>query len=49
MTKALYEHKSDRTAIASKMGTMTPENISYILVDMHPGAQKYYDEIGVSK
>lgn len=49
MTKALYEHKSDLTAIASKMGTMTPENISYILVDMHPGAQKYYDEIGVSK
>ncbi len=49
MTKALYENKSDLTAIASKMGTMTPENIKYILVDMHPGAQKYYDEIGVTK
>jgi len=45
MTKALFEHKDDLLAVRATMQTMTPENIKYILVPLHFGARKYYDEV----
>lgn len=44
MTKQLYEHKEDLLAVRAKMTTMSEENTRYILIPMHEGAQKYYDE-----
>ncbi len=44
MTKQLYEHKEDLLAVRAMMTTMSEENIRYILIPMHEGAQKYYDE-----
>jgi hypothetical protein len=44
MTKQLFEHKEDLLAVRAKMTTMSEENTKYILIPMHEGAQKYYDE-----
>jgi hypothetical protein len=44
MTKQLYDHKEDLLAVRANMTTMSEENIKYILIPMHEGAQKYYDE-----
>ncbi|MGC9490102.1 MAG: TAXI family TRAP transporter solute-binding subunit [Thermovirgaceae bacterium] len=44
MAKQLYEHKEDLLAVREAMITMSEENIRYILIPMHEGAQKYYDE-----
>ena len=44
MTKQLYEHKEDLLAVRAEMTTMSEENTRYILIPMHEGAQKYYDE-----
>jgi len=44
MTKQLYEHKEDLLAVRARMTTMSEENTRYILIPMHEGAQKYYDE-----
>ena len=44
MTKALFEHKDDLLAVRAMMETMKPENIQYILIPMHYGARRYYDE-----
>lgn len=45
MTKALYENIEDLLAIRATMGTMKPENARYILIPLHEGAQRYYDEL----
>ncbi len=45
MTKALFEHRDDLLAVRATMQTMIPENIKYILVPLHYGARKYYDEV----
>lgn len=47
MTKSLFECKEDLLAVRAKMETMTQENIKYILVPLHEGAEKYYKEAGV--
>jgi len=44
MTRQLYEHKEDLLAVRARMNTMTEENTRYILIPIHEGAQKYYDE-----
>jgi len=44
MTKQLFDHKEDLLAVRAKMTTMSEENTKYILIPMHEGAQKYYDE-----
>ena len=49
MTKALYDKKQDILNISSKLASMSPENIKYIQVPLHPGAEKYYKEIGALK
>jgi len=47
MTKQLFENKEDLLAVRAKMETMTQENIKYILVPLHEGAEKYYKEMGL--
>lgn len=49
MTKALYEHKQDILNISTKLASMSPENLKYIQVPLHKGAEKYYKEIGAVK
>ncbi len=49
MTKALFENKADILAVSKKLETMTPENVKHILIPLHPGAEKYYREIGALK
>lgn len=44
MTKQLFDHKEDLLAVRAKMTTMSEENTKYILIPMHEGAKKYYDE-----
>ena len=49
MTKALYDKKKDILNVSSRLESMSPENLKYIQVPLHPGAQKYYKEIGAIK
>lgn len=49
MTKALYDKKQDILNVSTKLASMSPENIKYIQVPLHPGALKYYKEIGAKK
>ena len=49
MTKALFENKEDILAVSKKLETMSPENVKHILIPLHPGAEKYYREIGALK
>jgi len=49
MTKALFENKEDILAVSKKLETMTPENVKHILIPLHPGAEKYYREVGALK
>ncbi len=49
LTKQLFEHKADLVAVSSKMSEMTPEAIKSIQIPIHPGAEKYYREIGIMK
>ncbi len=49
MTKALYEHKQDILNISTRLASMSPENLKYIQVPLHKGAEKYYREIGAIK
>jgi hypothetical protein len=47
MTKALFENKGDILAVSTRLESMTPENVKQILIPLHPGAEKYYKEVGV--
>jgi len=49
MTKALFEHKEDLIAVTPQMEHMVPENVEQIVIPLHPGAERYYKEIGVLK
>lgn len=49
MTKALYDHKKDLVTVSPRMESMTSKNISFIQIPLHPGAEKYYKEIGAIK
>ncbi|HAJ93991.1 MAG TPA: C4-dicarboxylate ABC transporter substrate-binding protein [Synergistaceae bacterium] len=49
MTKALYEHKQDILNISTRLASMSPENLKYVQVPLHKGAEKYYKEIGAVK
>jgi len=49
MTKLLYEKKSDLVMVASKMKLMDPANLNQIVLPLHPGAERYYREIGALK
>ena len=47
MTKTLFENKADLVAIRPTMESMTLENVQKIAIPLHPGAIKYYKEMGV--
>lgn len=49
MTKSLYEKKQDILNVNTRLASMTPENLKYIQVPLHKGAEKYYKEIGAVK
>ena len=49
MTKAAFEHKEDLVVITPHMKHMTPESAKNIMIPLHPGALKYYKEIGAVK
>ncbi|WP_300522212.1 TAXI family TRAP transporter solute-binding subunit [Aminiphilus sp.] len=47
LTKNAFDKKADVVAVNSKMETMLPENAKLFKIPMHPGAEKYYKEVGV--
>lgn len=49
MTRALFEHKEDLVAVSARMSAMSPEPITQVGIPVHPGAVRYYKEIGVMK
>jgi len=50
MTKALFEHDDEIAASHPKGTELDPEySVSSISIPMHPGAEKYYKEIGALK
>lgn len=49
MTKALYDKKADILNVSTRLASMDPKNLKFIQVPLHPGAQKYYKEIGAAK
>lgn len=49
MTKIAFENKDELVKITPHMADMTPEGAHNIMIPLHPGALKYYKEIGVIK
>lgn len=49
MTKALYEKKQDILNVSSRLDAMSPGNLKYIQIPLHPGAARYYKETGAIK
>ena len=49
MTKALFDHKADLVVISARMSEMDPKYVGDIKIPLHPGAEKYYKEIGAIK
>lgn len=49
MTKALFDHKQDLVVISARMSEMDPSYVKDIKIPLHPGAEKYYKEIGAVK
>jgi TRAP-type uncharacterized transport system substrate-binding protein len=50
ITKVLFEHKPEVVKIINLAEEMTPEDAAKNLpIPLHPGAEKYYREIGVLK
>lgn len=49
MTKSLFENKQDLLLISPRIEGMDVKNISYIQIPIHPGAEKYYKEVGAMK
>jgi len=51
VAKALHDGKEDLVATFPPFGLFQPQNMAKPLegVPLHPGAMKYYREIGISK
>lgn len=49
MTKSLFANKKDLEVISARMSAMDPKSVKMIKIPLHPGAAKYYKEIGVIK
>lgn len=47
ITKAIMEHRDDIVTAVPLWGTLAPETAPLTSVPLHPGAAKYYREIGV--
>ncbi len=49
MTKQLLTHKADLVNVAAVMKAMSAENVDQIKIPLHPGAERYYKELGILK
>ena len=49
MTKQLLQHKDDLVAVAAVMKAMQAESVGQIRIPLHPGAERYYKELGFLK
>jgi TRAP transporter TAXI family solute receptor len=49
MTKALYDNKQDLVNVAANLSFMDAEAIGVIKIPLHPGAEKYFKEVGAIK
>lgn len=49
MTKLLYENKKDITNVSVRLEAMDLKNLNQIIIPFHPGAEKYYKEVGALK
>ncbi len=49
MTRQLFAHKADLVAVAASMEAMDAEAAGQIKIPLHPGAEKYYKELGILK
>ncbi|MCC8194574.1 MAG: TAXI family TRAP transporter solute-binding subunit [Deltaproteobacteria bacterium] len=49
MVKTLYEHKADLVAVVQRMEEMKADKVNTISIPLHPGAERYYREIGAIK
>lgn len=46
MTKLLYDKKQELINVSPRLSEMDFSNIKYITIPLHPGAEKYYKEVG---
>ena len=46
MTKQLYDKKQELINVSPRLSEMDFSNIKYITIPLHPGAEKYYKEVG---
>ena len=49
MTKELLTHKGDLQTVAAVMKAMQADNVNQIKIPLHPGAERYYRELGLRK
>jgi TRAP transporter TAXI family solute receptor len=49
MVKALYDNKQDLVNVSANMSFMDAKEMGVIQIPLHPGAEKYYKEIGAIK
>ncbi|MEK0452326.1 MAG: hypothetical protein AGIKBDMD_00254 [Synergistaceae bacterium] len=49
MTKTLFQNKNDLVVISARMAAMDAAKIKDIKIPLHPGAIRYYKEIGLIK
>lgn len=47
MTKSLYENFDKLIEVQSDLGGFVPENAANAMIPLHPGAERYYKEIGI--
>lgn len=47
MTKTLFENKADLISVSARMDSMKPEAVSTVRIPLHPGAERYYKELGL--
>lgn len=49
LTKSLFDNKADLVAVAKSMNGMRAEDIANVKIPLHPGAERYYKELGIIK
>jgi TRAP transporter TAXI family solute receptor len=49
LTKSLFDHKADLVAVTKTMEGMRAEDIGTVRIPLHPGAARYYRELGLIK
>lgn len=47
MTRLIFEHKADLVAVAATMRSLDAANVKAVKIPLHPGAARYYRELGL--